>query len=145
MYDSDDSDESAIIGITRSRRSRNLDDSEYYSISMSDIPSVTGVYRTVDEIHVKRFEDRLSGNGIFVVKYSNSGKGVSIRRLSYMGKYMYISSLKETREIAIEDIVGTSTSGRKLTIETYKDGEITMKMPSVIDAVAFSNVLGLKE
>ena len=98
--------------------------------------------RLVKELSVKRFKEKLSGRGILVKKVK-SGKAEFIpRRMRYMGKHIYISSMKGGSVIAIDDIHICVADGKVLTIETGKGVETRIMMPSRTDALAIRNVLG---
>ena len=95
----------------------------------------------VNDLSIKRFKDKLSGRGILVRKISSEKVEFIPRTMRYMGKYLYISSLTENLEIHVGDIINCTSIGRILEIKT-RCMVISVKMPSMTDAIAVRNVLG---
>ena len=88
-----------------------------------------------------RLRKSMSGNGIIVKKCLKSG-GFRYRRLTIMGKFLYMSSMFETKEIDIGEIWCARSKGKFLSIETGKYGTLDLKMSKVSDALAFSHIFG---
>lgn len=141
--DSEASNETLTTEVISASSSRStLEDMVEYSVRVGDIPDLIGSSELeVWEIAKRRFDKKLSGFGMIVKTLNSKGTGMVYRRLSYMGKSIYVSSLFETKEIAIDTILSSKTSGKRLVLDINKTGVMTLKMPSVLDALAFSKVL----
>ena len=128
----DDTDDSGDTDTTR-------------SISIESIDSLLPVvqrdrYQTRD-ICTERFMDKISGSGICVQKFNRRGNGRRYRKLSLMGKHMYLSSVFDTKVISIDKVGYTKIMGKNLIIETFDHGVLKLKMPTLTDALALRRIL----
>ena len=87
------------------------------------------------------FNSRLSGYGMLVKKKSRRGNKFRLRRLSFMGKHLYVSSLRCTKEINIETIRSCKSTGRILAIDTKEYGSVVLKTPRPREAFSIGAVL----
>lgn len=128
----DNSDDSGETGSTGSIRLDSIDDI---------FPTIQrDRYRTKD-ISMEPFMKKLSGRGIIVKKRTGRSNGTRYRRLYSMGRYMYLSSFFDTKEIDIDKVGYTKSKGKKLIIETHNHGILNLEMPVVTDALALSRLL----
>ncbi|CAM9531908.1 unnamed protein product [Pylaiella littoralis] len=79
---------------------------------------------------------------MIVHKYKTTRNGLARRRISYDGKNLIVSSLTRKKYIVVDDIISCKTIGKKMTIVTTKYGVVSLKIPRISDALAFSNVMG---
>lgn len=96
----------------------------------------------VNQMSVNLFKKRLSGYGILVRRCDAKGRTTCIRRLAYLGKFLYLSSFKGAENIPIDEIRSCRTLGKKLIIETRHRKTFVLELPKLSDALAFKNVLG---
>lgn len=116
-------------------------------ISIDSIDSILPViqrdrYCTRD-VYGGSFMEKMSGKGIIVKKCTGRYNGLRYRRLYIMGKYMYLSSVFNTKEIAINEVGYVKNRGKNMAIETSKHGVLNLKMPLVTDALALRRALGV--
>lgn len=129
----DDTDYSSDTDTTRSISIESID---------SLLPIVQRDRYQARDICTKRLVEKFSGKGLFVWKRNRRGNGRRYRRLSLMGKHVYLSSFLDTKVIAIDTVGCTKTMGKVLIMETLDHGSLHLKMPTVTDALAFIHVLG---
>jgi len=117
------------------------EDTEYHNRGVVSRPRYISNDR---EEAIGIFKSRLSGHGMVVKKMNCRGNMFSRRRLSFMGKHLYISSLICTKVIDIRHIKSCSSSGRILSIDTKEYGSIVLKTPVSREAFAIRVVLTSK-
>ncbi len=123
----------------------SIDTDTTRSISIESVDSLLPIlqrdrYQTKD-VCTERFVEKFSGNGVFVRKCNRRDNGRRYRRLSLMGKHVYLSSFFDTKVIAIDKVGYTKTMGKFFIMETLDHGVLKLKMPSVTDALAFRHTL----
>lgn len=106
--------------------------------------SLEGNDKVVRALSARRFKDKLSGGGMYVKKVSSGKAELIPRKIRYMGKYLYISSMTGESSVAIDTIIDCVSSGKVVTIKADDGFEISLRTPSITDAVAIRNVLGNK-
>ncbi|CAM9531770.1 unnamed protein product [Pylaiella littoralis] len=101
---------------------------------------------TVRPRYTKKYNSRmiirLSKRGVFVRDISTGYRGICIRKLSVMGRCLYISSLLSVRIVDFEEIEWCEKINNKdVQMKTSKHGEITMKMSNVLDSIELVNMV----
>lgn len=84
---------------------------------------------------------RMRVYGMIVQKCYQRSIRKRYKRLTFTDTYMYVSSMTSTKVIAINEVRCAKTRGRRLILETERQGLVVFRMPTVSDALAFRNIL----
>ena len=96
---------------------------------------------SLKQVSVNRFIKTFSGSGVTVKKHVRGSGFMRYRKLSFMGKHLYLSSINGTKSIPIKDITSCVAVGKVITMEGKNVDRVTLEMPTLTDALAFRNVL----